>query len=52
MFKMARQMFSAEELAEMDEQYESWKLSPAAEAAVAMSEAKSGLKAAARALMS
>ena len=52
LFKKARELFSPQELAEMDEQYESWKSSPAAQAAVAMTEAKSGLKAAARALMS
>ena len=52
MFKMARELFSAQELAEMDEQYESWKSSPAAQAAIAMTEAKSGFKAAARALTS
>ena len=28
MFKMAREMFSAEELAQLDEQYEEWKASP------------------------
>jgi len=30
MFKMARQLFSAEELAEFDEQYEQWKATPQA----------------------
>jgi len=45
MFKMARQMFSAEELARMDEEYEAWKASPAAANAVAGAEAKSGVKA-------
>ena len=44
--------FSAQERAEMDEQYESWKASPAAQSAVAMSLAKSGVKSAARAMMS
>lgn len=34
MFKMARKMFSAEERAEMDTQYASWKKSPAATAAI------------------
>ncbi|KGQ18485.1 Hemerythrin HHE cation binding protein [Lysobacter dokdonensis DS-58] len=31
MFKMAREMFSAEERAQMDEDYEAWKASPDAE---------------------
>ena len=52
MFKMARKMFSAQERAEMDEQYESWKTSPAAQAAISMSAAKTGMKSAARSLMS
>ena len=30
MFKMARKLFSAEELAEFDEQYEQWKATPEA----------------------
>ena len=52
MFKMARTMFSAEERAEFDEQYEQWKGSPAAAAVVAGSMAKSGAKAVVRALTS
>lgn len=46
MFKMARQMFSAEELARMDEEYEAWKDSPEASAALMGAKAKSGTKAA------
>jgi hemerythrin-like domain-containing protein len=34
MFKMAREMFSAEERAQMDEDYEQWKASPDAERVV------------------
>lgn len=48
MFKMARAMFSAKELAQFDEDYEAWKGSPAATAAMAADKAKSGVKAAAR----
>jgi len=44
MFKMAREMFSAAELAQFDADYESWKQSPAAANAVAGSKAKSGVK--------
>ena len=51
MFKMARELFSAQELAELDVAYEEWKASPAAAAAVAGAEAKAGLKAAAKKLM-
>ena len=35
MFKMARKLFSAEELSEFDEHYEQWKASPEADAEVA-----------------
>lgn len=52
MFRMARRMFSAQELARMDEQYETWKASPDAIAALATSQAKSGIKAAVRSLSS
>jgi len=45
MFKMARQMFSADELAQFDEDYERWKDSPAADTAMIQAKAKSGLKA-------
>jgi len=44
MFRMARQMFSAEELARMDEEYEAWKASPAAANAVAGAEARAGVE--------
>ncbi|MEP6634152.1 MAG: hemerythrin domain-containing protein [Luteimonas sp.] len=47
MFKMARKMFDAAERAQMDEQYEAWKTSPAAAAAV--NEARSKAAAAAKA---
>ena len=40
MFKMAREMFDAEELAQMDEDYESWKASPDAEKLVMAEKAK------------
>lgn len=52
MFKMARKLFSPEERAQMDEQYEEWKNSPMAAAAVTHAETKSGMKAAIRALTS
>lgn len=41
MFKMARELFSAEERAQMDEQYEAWKNSPAAAEALMAEKAKS-----------
>lgn len=44
MFKMARAMFSAEELAQFDEDYESWKKSPAAAMAMAGSKMKTGVQ--------
>jgi hemerythrin-like domain-containing protein len=50
MFKMARKLFNAQERAELDEQYETWKASPAAAAALVHAEAKTGLKAAVRSL--
>lgn len=50
MFKMARKLFSAEERAELDIEYEEWKKSPAAAAVVGGALAKSGIKAVARAL--
>jgi hemerythrin-like domain-containing protein len=34
MFEMVRKLFSAQERAELDQQYEAWKASPAADAAV------------------
>jgi hemerythrin-like domain-containing protein len=42
MFKMARQMFSAEERAEMDEQYSAWKQSQAGRSAVADAASQTG----------
>ncbi len=45
MFRMARQLFSAEELAQMDEDYEAWKDSPAADAAFLQTQTKAGIKA-------
>lgn len=44
MFKMARSMFSTEERASLDEQYEQWKASSEAQAIVAKEKAKAGLK--------
>lgn len=44
LFKMARGMFSAEERASLDEQYEQWKDSSEARAIVAREKAKAGLK--------
>ena len=51
MFKMAREMFSAEERAQLDEQYEAWKRSPASDTAVAAAKAKTGLKGAVNAIV-
>src|SRR6476659_9395878 len=48
MFKMARKLFTPEERAQLDEAYEEWKASPAAESAVAAAQAESGLKAVVR----
>lgn len=45
MFKMARQMFSAEELSQFDEDYESWKASPEAANVLAAEKKKALLKA-------
>lgn len=44
MFKMARQMFSPEELAQFDEAYETWKDSPGAAIAVTGAEMKTGVQ--------
>jgi len=52
MFKMARTLFTAEERAELDIEYEEWKGSPAAASVVGLSQAKSGAKAVVRALSS
>ena len=45
MFKMVRQLFTAEELARFDEDYENWKDSPAADTAMMQAKAKAGIKA-------
>lgn len=50
MFALARKMFSAEELAAFDEQYEEWKQSSAAALAVAAEKGKTGLRAAVKSL--
>jgi hemerythrin-like domain-containing protein len=50
MFKMARELFSAEERAQLDEDYEAWKQSDAGASAVAAARAKTGLKGAARSM--
>ena len=47
MFRMAREMFSAEERAQMDEDYEQWKASPDAERLVQAEKAKAVAKASA-----
>lgn len=52
MFAMARKLFSTQERAQMDEQYEIWKASPDAIAAMATAQAKAGMKAAVRSLSS
>lgn len=51
MFKMARQMFSAEERAQLDEQYEAWKRSSASDTAISAVKAKTGLKGAVSAIV-
>lgn len=51
MFRMAREMFSAEERAEFDEQYEAWKRSPESDAAISAAKAKTGLKGAVSAIV-
>lgn len=52
MFKLARQLFTAEELAQLDEDYEQWKQSPDAAAIIAGADAKQGVKGAIRSMMS
>lgn len=44
MFKMARELFSAEERAQLDEEYEAWKQSDTTANLMAAEKAKSGLK--------
>ncbi len=46
MFKMARKLFSANELAELDERYEEWKQSAGSTLAIAGEKGKTGVKAA------
>lgn len=50
MFKLARKLFSAEELASFDEQYEEWKKSDAASLAIAGEKGKAQLKSAMKSL--
>lgn len=50
MFRMAREMFSAEERASLDEDYETWKRSAAADTAIAAARAKTSLKGAVKSL--
>ncbi|MCL6711477.1 hemerythrin domain-containing protein [Pseudomonas sp. R2.Fl] len=50
MFKMARQLFSAEERAQLDEDYEAWKNSPAAAAAMAGEKTRAAVKGAVKAV--
>ena len=45
MFKMARELFSAEERADLDVQYEEWKKSPEAMATLADAATKTGANA-------
>ena len=51
MFKMAREMFSAEERAQMDEDYETWKNSDEAANALIAEKAKSGVKGAVKSML-
>ena len=48
MFASARELFTPEELAEFDEQYEAWKASPAATGITAHAKIKTGVKSALR----
>jgi len=50
MFKMARELFSAEERAQLDEEYEEWKQSDAAMALIAGEKAKAGMKGAVKSM--
>lgn len=52
MFKLARRLFSAQERAEMDEQYEAWKKSPVSKAVLVHAEVKTGLRATVRKVVS
>ena len=51
MFRMARGMFSADELEQFDADYAAWKDSPAAANALAAADAKSGLRSMAKKVM-
>ena len=51
MFKMARKLFDAKERAQLDVDYEEWKKSPAAAAAVAGEKSKAGAKGIVRSLL-
>lgn len=50
LFKMARKLFSAEELASFDEEYEEWKQSNTAAMTIAAEKGKAGLRAAMKSL--
>lgn len=50
MFKMALELFSAEERAQLDEEYETWKQSDAAMNLVAAEKARAGSKGAVKSL--
>ena len=52
MFKMARELFAAEERAQLDEEYEAWKNSDAAANLLVAEQAKAGLKGAVKSLRS
>lgn len=45
MFKLARKLFTPEELADLDQQYEEWKQSPSAAMAIAGEQGKTGFRA-------
>lgn len=51
MFRMARQMFSADERAQLDEQYEAWKQSDSTANMLAGEKAKASLKGVAKSLL-
>lgn len=51
MFKMARELFSAEERAQLDEDYAEWKRSGAAAGMMAAEKSKAGVKGAVKALL-
>ena len=50
MFRMAHELFSADERARLDEDYEAWKASPAAANLVLAEQAKAGLKGAVKSM--